>query len=130
MRVFNTGAGDFWHSEIGKQLRLLRLIYPQYHRAAREIQALAEAVSRQMLPQCRRFGKWPKLDVRNGALVFDWAARGEVLLALGGKRLSYTPDPIRRSNTVAMVIDPSACLPEAIDKFLRGALWHLLEVRP
>jgi hypothetical protein len=130
MRVFNTSASDFWRSKIGEQLRWLKLTNPQYHRAKYGVVALVEKVARAIWTRCKRAGLWPTLVVRKNAVVFDWRARGTIEVVLDGTRLSYSPDPIRRSSTLGMILDLVSCSPESIDKFLKGCLWHLLEVRP
>ena len=131
MRVFNTGAIDFWGSMIGEQLRLLKLTNLQYHLTSRSVRDLIEKVAKDALPKCRRFGKWPILDVRRGAVTFTWRGRGEVAISTDGAKIAYTPDPIRRSNTIGMVLDlTSATQSGSIDKFIKGCLWHVLEVYP
>jgi len=129
MRVFNTGSGDFWHSRIGEQLRWLRLTVPQYHQAKLPVAALVERVARGALPACRRTRRWPDLNIRRDAVSFEWRGRGEIIVALNGLRIAYSPDPIRKSGTFAMVLDISSGS-SSIDKFLRGCLWHLFEVLP
>ncbi len=128
MRVFNTGSGGFWSSQLGQQLRFLRLVNPQYHRARPVVLALVEKVAHLVLPHCRRHGNWPKIDVRQNMVTMEWRARGELTVALDGSRLSYTPDPIRKSSTLGMVLDLSGG--PNIERFLKGVCWHLLEVRP
>lgn len=129
MRVFNTGTANFWTSVIGEQLRLLRLTDQRYHLAGIDAKALIEQVAHKALPVCNRWGLWPLITVRGMSVVFSWRARGEISVALDGTQVSYVPDPIRRSGTVAMVFMVNASNP-GMEKFLRGAFWHLLEVRP
>lgn len=129
MRVFNTGAGDFWRSRIGEQLRWLKLTTPSYHQARSAVVALVEQVARGVLPACRRTGRWPDINVRRGAVSFEWRGRGEIAVSLSDPKLSYTPDPIRKSNTIGMVLNISGRSPP-VGRFLKGCLWHLLEVRP
>lgn len=131
MRVFNTGAIDFWSSIIGEQLRLLKLINLQYCLTSRSVRDLIEKVAKNALPKCRRFGKWPILDMRKGAITFTWRNRGEVVISTNGSKISYTPDPIRRSNTINMILDLTlATQSGSIEKFINGCLWHILEIYP
>lgn len=130
MRVFNTGAGDFWRSRIGERLRWLKLTNSQYHRAKGPVVALVEKIARAMLLQCRRFNQWPTVAVRRDAVFFEWRGRGEMSITLSGTKMVYAPDPIRKSKTFAMTLDLTIASPAAIDKFLKGFLWHLLEARP
>ena len=103
MRVFNTGAASFWTSMIGEQLRLLKVTNLQYHLAGPATRALVERIAREMLPKCRQTGRWPLIDVRAGMVNMVWRGRGEVTISLRGTRISYAPDPIRRSTTIGKI---------------------------
>jgi len=130
MRVFNTGTADFWGSSIGEQLRLLRVTNLHYHLAGPVVRVLIEKFAREAMLKCRRFGIWPIIDLRSGMISFVWRGRGEVVISLKGTKISYTPDPIRRSSTVGMLLDLTSLQPGSLDKFVKGCFWHLLEVRP
>jgi hypothetical protein len=129
MRIFNTGAGDFWRSKIGERLRWLRLTTPQYYQVKAPVAILVEKVARGILPACRRHGNWPDIGIRRGMVSFEWRGRGEIAVSLSGLKVSYTPDPIRRSKTISMVFDASSGL-LSVDKYLKGCIWHLFEVQP
>jgi hypothetical protein len=128
MRILNTGTADFWRSRIGEQLRWLRLTDSRYHRAQRPVVALVERLARAMLAQCRRLGQWPSVGVRGGTVSFEWRGRGELAVPLDGTRISYTPDPIRESGIVGMVLPLGS--PQLVEKFLHHCLWHVLEAHP
>jgi hypothetical protein len=115
---------------IGEQLRLLRVTNLQYHLANPSTRALIEKVGREALPKCRQFGRWPIIDVRSNTAVFTWRGRGEIVIPLRGTRLSYTPDPIRKSQTIGMVLDLTSGVSGSVEKFVKGCLWHMLEVFP
>ena len=89
---------------------------------------MVEQVAQKALPVCVKWGLWPLISVRNQFVVFSWRGRGTIEVALDGSRVAYVPDPIRRSGTFAMVFVANANA--NLEKFLRGAFWHLLEVRP
>lgn len=130
MLVLNTGAADFWGSMIGEQLRLLRVTSLQYHLAGALVRALVERIAKEALPKCRRMGWWPTITVRGSWVILAWRGRGEVAVSLKGDRMSYTPDPIRKSSTIGMVLDLASGQPGSVDKFVKGCLWHMLEVLP
>lgn len=130
MRVFNTGTADFWHNPIGEQLRLLRVTNLHYHLINPSTRALIEQIGREAAFKCQRIGQWPFISLRNNAVVYTWRARGEIVIPMKGTRLSYAPDPIRRSQTVGMVLDLTSGTPGSVEKFIKGCLWHMLEVFP
>jgi len=121
MRIFNTGS-DFWRSEIGKQLRLIKAIYPQYANSSIKVQKFAEQISRSILPECKRLELWPKLDIRQKFLVFEWAERGELNLALDGKELIYVSYSIGKLGTFSLDLT-SPNTTSVAEIFIQDCLW-------
>jgi hypothetical protein len=131
MRVFNTGAANFWNSTIGEQLRLLKVTNRQFYQVNTFVRLLIEKIGKEVMPKCRQLGHWPCLDIQNGSLVFVWRGRGEICVSLKGTKISYIPDPIRKSTTIGMMFDlTSNTHSGSIEKFIKNCLGHLLEVLP
>jgi hypothetical protein len=130
MIIFNANEGNFWYSRIGQQLRLLKLSSSFYHNANIETHKLIERVGREVLIRCNKLGFWPHIGIHNRCLELLWSHRGKIEVSLNGKKISYTPDPIRKTSTLGMVLDVSNLQPLDLDKFIKGCLWHLFDVKP
>lgn len=130
MRVFNTGAADFWNSSIGEQLRLLKITNHHFYKVGPFVRLLIEKIGKEAMLKCRQMGRWPRLDIQNGSIVFMWRGRGEISISLKGTKIVYIPDPIRKSSTIGMMFDLSNTHSQSIEKFIKKCLEHLLEILP
>lgn len=131
MRIFNTGSGNFWQSKIGEQLGKLKK-NPQYSKLDKDILLIIEKIGQEALPLCRHFKIWPIIELKRRELIYNWRGRGTISIPFGlGAKISYSPDPIRKSSTVAMALDREiGKQTNVIKKFLKGCFWHLFEVIP
>ena len=130
MRVFNTGAAHFWHSPIGQQIRFLGQTSFQYQRTKPIVRTLVERMAQEAFQSCRLGNCWPTITAHNDAIRMTWQGRGEVAVFIDGTKVVYTPDPVRRSGTINMMLFVNSLRFNQVRKFAKRCVWHMLEAHP